>query len=335
MRFDRFQKIAAALMGVLVLISFALANVQSFVWQHSEWLVATILPAVVISETNDARSAAALPPLTRSPLLDEAAQLKAEDMAARSYFSHNSPDGRTPWYWYREVGYQYQYAGENLAVHFTDSEAVVDAWLKSPSHRANVMNGDYTEIGIGTAKGTFEGFDTVFVVQLFGTPVSATVPEPVLSQPRDAVQIQEPVQALQVLAQAEEETVEPQAVPAATEEPVTEAVMVSETGAGTVVYESFAATETPGMVLAEETSEAQDLHVPVSFMDRLMTSPSQALQVAYIGIGTIVVMLLAYSLIFEWRRHHPKQIAYSIALLLCMIGLFALHSFILKSAIVA
>jgi len=91
-------------------------------------------------------------------------------MASNEYFSHFSPDGVSPWHWFDEAGYVYAHAGENLAIHFTDSSEVVDAWMDSPTHRENIVNGIYTEIGVGTAKGKFDGYDTVYVVQLFGTP---------------------------------------------------------------------------------------------------------------------------------------------------------------------
>jgi len=175
------------------LLSFLATNFQALLWQSSDWLVGAVLPAVVIDLTNTERADLALPKLTRNPLLDEAATLKAQDMANNSYFSHDSPTGVTPWHWFKEAGYPFVHAGENLAVYFTDSGEVVDAWMNSPTHRANIVGSQYREIGVGTAKGTYKGFDTVFVVQMFGTPafpaadevvvvpaVEATITEPPL-----------------------------------------------------------------------------------------------------------------------------------------------------------
>lgn len=160
-------------MLVLIMMTFAIANVHSIVLVSSNWFVSSVIPTALVNMTNDERGREALGDLTRNALLDAAAEKKAKDMATFGYFEHDSPTGITPWYWFGEVGYDYAYAGENLAVHFTDSEDVVRAWMKSPGHRANIMNGKYTEIGIGTAKGTYKGAPTVFVVQLFGTPASA------------------------------------------------------------------------------------------------------------------------------------------------------------------
>lgn len=177
----RLQKSAMTLMTFLVLLTFLMTNMQALFWQSSDWLVAAVLPGVVASLTNNERTKYAVPSLSRSAVLDEAARLKAEHMAAEGYFSHNSPGGITPWFWFEQAGYVYAHAGENLAVHFNDSAEVVNAWMESPTHKANVIGAQYTEIGIGTAKGRYKGQATVFVVQLFGTPAQRPVvvaPEP-------------------------------------------------------------------------------------------------------------------------------------------------------------
>lgn len=164
------QKASASVMSILVIITFLLTNIQAVIWQSSQWLVSTVLPAVVVDLTNKERGEFSEKPLVRNATLDVAAKLKAEDMAKNEYFAHYSPTDVSPWHWFDEAGYVYAYAGENLAIHFTDSTEVVDAWMNSPSHRSNIVNGLYTEIGVGTAKGKFDGYDTVYVVQLFGTP---------------------------------------------------------------------------------------------------------------------------------------------------------------------
>ncbi len=169
------QRGAMVLMLLLIMVSFLAANFQALLWQSSDWLVGAVLPAVVVDLTNTERVIVELPKLARNGVLDKAAQLKAEDMARNSYFSHDSPTGVTPWYWFKQAGYPFVHAGENLAVYFTDSTEVVDAWMNSPTHRANIMGARYKEIGVGTAKGVYDGFETVFVVQMFGTPAIAPV----------------------------------------------------------------------------------------------------------------------------------------------------------------
>lgn len=135
---------------------------------------ANVLPNVLVDLTNTNRASSNFTPLKVNPLLEEAARLKAEDMAKRGYFGHNSPDGRTPWFWFQEAGYKFSYAGENLAINFFDSEDLMNAWLKSPTHRENILSKNFTEIGIATAKGIYNGREAVFVVQMLGKPAQTS-----------------------------------------------------------------------------------------------------------------------------------------------------------------
>lgn len=141
--------------------------------------LAAVISAVLDNLTNTEREAQNLPTLAVSPKLTAAAQMKAEDMAAKSYFAHTSPEGKTPWYWLEFVGYKYQYAGENLAVNFSDSEDVTKAWLESPTHKANIVKGNYTEMGTGIARGIYKGSNTVFVAQVYANPMPEALPFPV------------------------------------------------------------------------------------------------------------------------------------------------------------
>ena len=165
---DPLQRLSLLFMAGLLVLTFVATNMQAVLWQSSDWLVGVVLPAVVVNLTNDNR--ADTTPLSRSSVLDEAASAKAAHMAEHSYFAHFAPDGTTPWYFFDEAGYVYAHAGENLAIHFSDSAEVVEAWMNSPAHRQNIENSLFTEIGVGTAKGRYKGYDTVFVVQLFGAP---------------------------------------------------------------------------------------------------------------------------------------------------------------------
>jgi len=134
-----------------------------------------ITPEQVIEMTNQKRAENGLAPLTINGKLNEAAQRKAGDMFAFNYWAHNSPSGRNPWSFFNEVGYQYLYAGENLARDFMNSNSVVDAWLASPTHRDNLLNSRYQETGLAVVNGTIDGVETTLVVQLFGTPAPTTV----------------------------------------------------------------------------------------------------------------------------------------------------------------
>jgi uncharacterized protein YkwD len=127
----------------------------------------------VLDQTNQERSKLSLTPLKYNSILSQSAVKKAEDMFTNNYWSHTSPSGTTPWDFFKSAGYQYSLAGENLARDFYDTESLIKAWMNSPTHKANIINSKYQEIGIGVVNGTLNGIKTTLVVQHFGTPVTA------------------------------------------------------------------------------------------------------------------------------------------------------------------
>ncbi|AKM82389.1 TPA: CAP domain-containing protein [Candidatus Berkelbacteria bacterium] len=118
---------------------------------------------------NASRSQEGLSPLSNNAKLADAALKKAQDMFDNQYFSHNSPEGKTPWDFFKVSDYDYVYAGENLAIGYTDSNELHDAWMNSPTHRENIMNPNYREIGIAFLSGEYNGENTTIVVQTFGS----------------------------------------------------------------------------------------------------------------------------------------------------------------------
>jgi uncharacterized protein YkwD len=139
---------------------------------------ANISPAEVIRLTNVQRSANGLGALTENSALNGAALAKGNDMLAKGYWAHFAPDGTSPWSFFLKFGYKYKYAGENLARDFPDASSAVSAWMNSPSHKENILNPNYREIGIGVVEGNLAGVETTVVVQFFGAPLSgeATIP---------------------------------------------------------------------------------------------------------------------------------------------------------------
>ena len=129
----------------------------------------------LLEATNKERQKYAAAPLVRSQQLDYAAEQKAQDMLARDYWAHTAPDGTEPWHWFMQNGYEYSVAGENLAKNFASAEGVVRAWMDSPSHRENVLDVAYQEVGFATAQGELNGEMTSVVVALYGAPKSAAV----------------------------------------------------------------------------------------------------------------------------------------------------------------
>lgn len=122
----------------------------------------------LLDATNATREKAGVAPLTLDQRLSRAAALKAQDMFAKGYWAHNSPEGNTPWEFVTAAGYRYRVAGENLAKNFSVSNAVVDAWMASPTHRDNIMRVDYKDIGFAVVNGVLGGEETTLVVQMFG-----------------------------------------------------------------------------------------------------------------------------------------------------------------------
>jgi uncharacterized protein YkwD len=133
--------------------------------------------------TNNEREKGGLNKLTYNVKLQEAAQKKAENMFTNSYWSHYGPNGETPWQFILSSGYQYEYAGENLAKNFLFSEGVVQAWMNSPTHRDNIMREEYNEVGFAVVNGVLNGEETTLVVQMFAKPLYASV----TGNPQDAM----------------------------------------------------------------------------------------------------------------------------------------------------
>lgn len=124
----------------------------------------------LVTYTNLKRQTNGLAPLTLNKELSIAADQKAQHMFAQNYWAHVAPDGTTPWVFIKDSGYQYLYAGENLARGFDSGPEVVDAWMESPTHRENLLSPNYTDIGFAVLPGTLTGSETVLVVQMFGSP---------------------------------------------------------------------------------------------------------------------------------------------------------------------
>lgn len=129
----------------------------------------------LLEDTNDERRAAGLPALAVDEALSEAAFSKARDMFANNYWAHTSPAGVTPWYWLGQAGYNYNVAGENLAKNYPTAKATVAAWMASESHRANILNSKYKDIGFAVVDGLLDGRDTTLVVAYYGSKASTAV----------------------------------------------------------------------------------------------------------------------------------------------------------------
>lgn len=123
----------------------------------------------VIELTNIERAKKGLGVVSENESLNKAAYLKGQNMFAENYWAHFAPSGKSPWDFIQGAGYHFTYAGENLAKNFYNSDDVVVAWMNSPSHRDNLLNANYKDIGVAVVNGVLNGQETTLVVQEFGT----------------------------------------------------------------------------------------------------------------------------------------------------------------------
>lgn len=247
--------------------------------QSDQQFLAAVVPAEIIALTNTERTANEVGQLTGDALLDRAAQAKANDMATNGYFSHVGPDGKTPWQWISAAGYQYQYAGENLAVRFINSTDVINAWMMSPTHRANMVKPVYTQIGVGVAEGMYQGQPATYVVQYFGTPKGS---------------------AAAALA-----SVQPVAASVAPAPVVHSAKIAAQTSAAPKV--EGAATGAPTAVTAgSPVQAAQPSSLTQSLVRQLVRAFSNPQQSSNIILGFIAVLLLV-ALSFTFFTHVQIQ----------------------------
>lgn len=135
----------------------------------------------IIQLTNQKRSENGLPALSTNSLLAQAAAAKGANMFSENYWAHNSPSGKTPWVFISAAGYKYVYAGENLARDFSDAASVINAWMNSPSHRSNLLDKNFKEIGVAVLSGKLTGTDGILVVQEFGSAVGGVQTAPTLA----------------------------------------------------------------------------------------------------------------------------------------------------------
>jgi len=128
----------------------------------------------LVSMTNSARAQNGLGALSTNSELATAAYAKAQDILAKDYFAHNSPSGQTPWDFITSSGYTYAYAGENLGIGYTDASELFSAWMSSATHRDNILNPNFREIGIAVISGEFQGAETIVAVQEFGAATNTS-----------------------------------------------------------------------------------------------------------------------------------------------------------------
>ncbi|HXU32468.1 MAG TPA: CAP domain-containing protein [Thermoanaerobaculia bacterium] len=130
--------------------------------------------AEMLAGVNRLRAEAGVPPLVENDRLDAAAQDHAEDMLSRGYYDHKSPEGKQVGDRLAAEGYSWRLAAENLAAGHVTVASVLDAWMQSSGHRANLLRPNVTDFGFGLAVGPFDSRYRVLWVQTFAAPLPSS-----------------------------------------------------------------------------------------------------------------------------------------------------------------
>lgn len=321
--FFRELSVSIILFGSIFLLGFSAGS--SFLI-HKTVLGASVAANVLVDLTNDARLAYNETPLVINQKLQQAATLKGQDMAKFGYFAHESPTGVTPWHWFKEVGYTFLYAGENLAINFTESKDVESAWLASPKHRENILNVKFTEIGIATVEGMYNNSPTTYVVQEFGTPAIAAV-EPAPATTTEPVATTETPKksetnnkelavnsSPQVLAVTQDDgNVKGEATGTqATTTPKSNLVPIYNTPTLSVVKNTDNVVE----VVPTQTSVQAPKYS--TWLGRLMFGGPDYVDTLFKILILVVALALLTMILIEVKKQHYKHILYGVLLLLAL-----------------
>lgn len=311
-------------LALIVLLLFGFSIFQAVLVRTNEEFLAAVVPAVLVDLANEDRTDDGLGELTVSPILEEAARMKAEDMAKNEYFAHVSPAGLEPWYWIYKAGYQFSKAGENLAVNFTDSKDVNRAWMNSPGHRANIMNAAFTEVGIAAVSGTYKGKKTIYIVQMFGTPsVVAEVASPRVSATPAPLTTNENVAG----ESASTETPKKKEVLSASAEPTQETVVEAPIRTAMYVQESVTSAQPKELPKAKTVAPVNE----APQWEEFLANPRAVVEWGYIAIGLLIALVMLLMVFYRVHKEHSKNMLYGGALLAIIVLLFYFN-FLLLSA---
>lgn len=278
----------------------------------------------LIDGTNQNRVTNGLPDLQVSPLLQAAAQAKANDEASKGYFAHTSPQGLTPWYWFQQVGYNFDYAGENLAVNFSDSRDVTTAWMNSPEHRANILNTNFTQIGIAAAQGIYNGQPTTFVVEEFGTPAPAAAPVAFVNTAAAAA-TPAPAATTPVKTATPTPVKKPVTTPAPKPVATVPVMVAMQSSSAPAMQQTFIAVQNTTTQAAAATSAAASANVAApsvgataattplaaqsNFIQRVFSDPKALTNDFYLFVMILFLLALILNIFVNIRVQYPRLIA--------------------------
>ena len=321
----RAYSVTIVIISVVMVEALFLSQAIPFLTHKS--FTAIVLPKVLVDQTNTERGQSNLGAVTINDKLVLAAQMKANDMAEKGYFAHTTPDGKTPWYWLNQADYNFKSAGENLAINYTDSIDVTNAWMNSPTHRANIMKSDFKEIGIATAQGTYKGQPAVFVVQFFGTQNIATA-----NVANNVAKIA-PAVATSTVASTATSTAKlavktPVAIKAPVKAPVTASTSVLATSAPiTAIPTTITTTSSTEQVrvLGEEIEPAATYSTR---FEKWLSNPSHTLTIFLSAIAMIFAIALLLKVFIKMKIHHPMLLINGVVAIVIILALISLNVYL-------
>jgi uncharacterized protein YkwD len=172
MQFKLDWKLFTKLVITGLLTMSLISSYNSFLYAIPRSAQANIfLEEQIFIEINNIRKENNLLELTKNPELQRAAKLKTIDMINNKYFAHVSPTNYKWSDFIKDQGYNYIYAGENLAKDFENSKEIISAWLESPSHKENILNPEYVDTGIAVSFNRSNLSSGILVAQEFGKKI--------------------------------------------------------------------------------------------------------------------------------------------------------------------
>lgn len=240
----------------------------------------------IVALTNQKRVQNGVGALTINSQLSSAAGAKAANMLSENYWAHNSPSGKTPWTFISAAGYRYLYAGENLARDFSDAGSVVDAWMNSPSHRSNLLDPNFREIGVFVTLGDLTGREGTLVVQFFGSALSQVPAQSNLTQ----------------ASPSPNPTPSPSASPGQVAKSQGKETKNPNPSATPIVTPSPEVTASPGPVIAIAESPVSP-QIPSS-ATVLASRRFEVGKMASLGLVSLVFLMFALEVVITVKRNH-------------------------------
>lgn len=329
-------------------------------------IMSEVIVKKIFELTNKSREVAGLKPLAMNTVLSASATAKANDMIANNYFAHHSPTGKKPWDWISRADYPYILVGENLAMNFASADAVHKALMDSPTHKKNIMNEKYRDIGLAMVNGKIDEKDTIILVELFATTGNTvkTASAPAEETPvKIAVATEEPTvvktETVNVLGEEKTTTVE-------TPKPVEKVIPKIEAPAKVIAKKETAPVSTSSMreekkvvpvaVKVEEVVEEKPVSKVVAQVENVEAENNLNNQVVYMtpeedlkfgiattlikgsnyiyaGLAVLMVLILLVNIFVRFSVQHKPVIIQSLLVIIFIISLASVKIHVLENIV--